>query len=68
VNHAERFETTEMILSGSGYRVTIPAAYTESDYPIQYYFEIKEGSEEAWLYPGFNPDLTNEPYFVLRRV
>jgi hypothetical protein len=68
VNHAERFETTEMTLSGSGYRVTIPAAYTESDYPIQYYFEIKEGSEEAWLYPGFNPDLTNQPYFVLRRV
>ena len=68
VNHAERYETVEMQVVGNRYRVTIPAAYTNSPYPLQYYFELREGPESAWLYPGFNNDLTNQPYFILRQV
>jgi hypothetical protein len=67
VNHAERYETAAMDVSGKTFRATIPALYTESDYPIQYYFEMKEGSGKAWLYPGFNADLTNQPYFVVHK-
>ena len=67
VNHAERFETSEMMFTGTFYQTVIPAVYTDSEYPIQYYFEMKEGSDKAWLYPGFNPDLTNQPYFIIRR-
>jgi hypothetical protein len=68
VNHAERYETSEMIFTGTGYQATISATFTDSEYPIQYYFELREGSNKAWLYPGFNPDLTNQPYFILRRI
>jgi hypothetical protein len=66
VNHAERFETVEMLLTDKGYRATIPADYTNSPYPLLYYFELKEKPERAWLYPGFVTNLTNQPYFVVR--
>lgn len=68
VNQAERYETVEMQLVGKRYRATIPAAYTNSPYPLQYYFELKEGPESAWLYPGFHADLANQPYFVVRQA
>jgi hypothetical protein len=68
VNHAERYETVEMQLTDKIYRASIPADYTKSQYPLQYYFELREGPEKAWLYPGFTADLTNQPYFVVRKV
>jgi hypothetical protein len=68
VNHAERFETVKMQLADTSYRATIPADYTNSVYPLQYYFELKDRPENAWLYPGFTADLTNQPYFVVRRA
>ena len=68
VDHAERFESAEMLLTGKSYRATIPPAYTDSVYPIQYYFELKNSPESAWLYPGFNAELTNQPYFVVRKT
>jgi hypothetical protein len=67
VNHAERFETVEMQLLGNRYRASVPSAYTDSIYPIQYYIELKDGPDKAWLYPGFNEDLMNQPYFVVLR-
>jgi len=66
VNHAERYETVEMQLTGKSFRATIPADYTDSLYPLQYYFELKDGSKKAWLFPGFTAELTNQPYFVIR--
>jgi len=67
VNQAERWQSVEM-QPGAGYRAAIPAAYTDSPYPLQYYFELREAADKAWLYPGFGPELTNQPYFVLRKV
>jgi hypothetical protein len=67
VNHAERYNLIEMQLTGNGYRAIIPADYTNSQYPLQYYFELKETPAKAWLYPGFSADLTNQPYFVVRK-
>ena len=68
VNHAERFNRTGMLSSGTGFQATIPAGYTSSEYPIQYYFELKDETGKAFLYPGFNPDLNNQPYFVMRQT
>jgi hypothetical protein len=68
VNHAKRYEKEEMHIQGSGYLATIPATYTDSQYPIQYYIELKDGPGKAWLYPGFMADLTNQPYFVVHRI
>jgi len=68
VNHAERFVTVEMHRIGTSYRASIPAEYTNSHYPLQYYFELKEQPDRAWLYPGFKEDLTNQPYFVVQKA
>jgi hypothetical protein len=66
VNHAERWATVDMHLVGKSYRAAIPADYTGSLYPLQYYFELREKSGHAWLYPGLAENLTNQPYFVVR--
>ena len=68
VNHAERYETVKMQLSGKSFQATIPAGYTKSQYPIQYYFELKEGPQKACFFPDFTAGLTNQPYFVVRRI
>jgi hypothetical protein len=67
VNQAERYQVAEMLRQGGIWRAAIPAAYTDSPFPLQYYFELREGSGKAALYPGFTPDLTNVPYFVVRQ-
>ncbi len=68
VNQAERYEVAEIPeipeIHGE-YRTVIPASYTASKYSIQYYFELREIPEKAWLYPGFAIDLTNQPYFIV---
>ena len=70
VNQAERYKSAEMKLTGKSYRAAIPADYTDTQYPLQYYFELKDTEDAvktAWLYPGFSGSLTNQPYFVVRR-
>jgi hypothetical protein len=68
VTHAERYETADMVWKDGRHGAAIPAAYTESPYPLQYYFELKQDAASAWLYPGFNAERTNQPYFVVRRA
>ena len=68
VNQAERYESVDMQANGNRYRAAIPAAYTDSPYPLVYYFELKEAKDKAWLYPGFGPELTQQPYVVVRRA
>jgi hypothetical protein len=46
-------------------RATIASEYTNSPFPLQYYFELRDASGRATLYPGLGPTLTNQPYFVL---
>jgi hypothetical protein len=62
VNQVERFQTIP--LSGAPLRATIPAAFTKSPYPLQYYFSL----ESASMYPGIGANLSGQPYFVLRQV
>jgi hypothetical protein len=64
VNQAERWQSAEL-KDGAA---TIPAAYTDSPYPLEYYFEFRTAPDKAFLYPGFAPDLANQPYFVARRA
>ncbi|MES2376817.1 MAG: hypothetical protein V4553_09575 [Bacteroidota bacterium] len=68
VNMAERFETVDMKATGNTYVATIPAAYTQSEYPLTYYFEVEEGPAAVTLYPGFNELRNNQPYFVIRQA
>ena len=64
VTQAERWQSVEM---QPGYRASIPADYTDSPFPLQYYFELRSAAGEAWLHPGFGPELVGQPYFVLRK-
>jgi hypothetical protein len=68
VDQAERFTSIPMETHEHQFRATIPAAYTDSQYPLQYYFEVKETPTNVSLYPGFSDALTNQPYFVVRRA
>ncbi len=68
VNHAERFQSAEMQPQDNRYRAVIPAGYTQSLYPLQYYFELKSAPDQAWLVPGLAANLSNQPYFVVRRT
>src|SRR5262249_62286027 len=40
VNQAERFKSTLMQGRGGHYQGTVPGAYTDSPYPLQYYFQV----------------------------
>jgi hypothetical protein len=66
VNQGERFQSASMQATEKKFQATIPAAYTDSPYPIQYYFEIKRGDQHASLYPGLGPNLIQQPYYVVR--
>jgi hypothetical protein len=68
VNQAERFVTVPMERQGAVHRATIPAGYTESPYPLQYYFTLAAAGSPAAIYPGLGRDRMSQPYFVLRRL
>ena len=64
-DQSQRWRTEEMQLNGRRYRGVVPADYTQSPYPLLYYFEVHEAGGSA-IHPGFNPDLSNQPYFLVR--
>lgn len=67
VNQAERWQSVELTRSGDAFHGEIPAEYTTSRYPLQYYFEIETGPSEATLIPQLNVNLANVPYYVVGR-
>lgn len=68
VNQGERFQNATMThMDGKRFRTTLPGIYTESPFPLQYYFEIQHGADSASLYPEFSADLNGQPYFVVRQ-
>ncbi len=68
VSQAERWRAAEMQARDNRYSASIPAEYTRSRYPLQYYFEVREAAGAPRLYPGFQADLSNQPYFVVRQA
>jgi hypothetical protein len=65
VNQGERWLSVEMASAGDDYSAAIPGEYTNSPFPLQYYFELCHGNEMAWLYPGFNATLSTQPYYAV---
>ena len=68
VNQGERWSSVEMQLSNRNYTASIPADYTNSIYPLQYYFELRSGTNAAWFYPAFNSMLSNQPYYAVDKM
>jgi hypothetical protein len=61
VDQAERWEQALF----AGRQASIPAAYTKTAFAIQYYFELRDADGNVSLFPGFGPELANQPYFVI---
>ncbi|HZO90887.1 MAG TPA: hypothetical protein VFB38_21350 [Chthonomonadaceae bacterium] len=68
VNQAEPYRTLEMERHDDHYQAVLPGEVTDSPFPLQYFFELRRTSGPAWFYPGFNADLSNQPYFVVRQA
>jgi hypothetical protein len=66
VDQAERWLSTPMQKSGSTYTAAIPADYTGSIYPLQYYFELQT-ENAACFFPAFNATLSNQPYYAVSK-
>jgi hypothetical protein len=64
VDQAERWISQEMSNQNGRYAAAIPADYTMSIYALQYYFELCDATL-AWMYPGFEKTLSNQPYFAV---
>jgi hypothetical protein len=66
VNQADAWQVIPMRAMNGHFQGTIPGAYTQTDYPLQYYFGLAKGKPGSVLFPGFDANLANEPYFVVR--
>jgi hypothetical protein len=64
VDQAERWTSIETSSQGGRYMASIPAEYANSTYALQYYFQL-QNKDAAWLYPGFNQTLSNQPYYAV---
>ncbi|MGH7992568.1 MAG: hypothetical protein ACREDQ_03555, partial [Limisphaerales bacterium] len=66
VNQAEIWQMMEMERARDDYQAVIPADYTDSTFPLQYYFQIRAHSGDAWLHPGLEHRWHGQPYFFVR--
>jgi hypothetical protein len=66
MDQSERYVDVEMDRDGGRFAALIPASYTDSAYPLAYFFVLRDGRGAAWMYPGFEDDLSNQPYFTAR--
>ena len=63
---SEQWQVVSMDRKAEGFHGAIPADYTDSPYPLLYYFEINTGGVRPALFPGLGTDLTTQPYFAVR--
>lgn len=72
VNQGETWQSAAMNLVQDSYRTEISGSYTDSPFPIQYYFELRPRSGIPFLFPGLNfgarRSKNPQPYFVLRQA
>jgi hypothetical protein len=67
VNQGERWKSVPMEKKRQTYGAEIPGDYTQSLYPLQYYFVLAKDTSAAWFYPAFNATLSNQPYYALAK-
>jgi hypothetical protein len=72
VNQAEAYRSQGMepaVGREGEFAATVPAQYTDSPFPLQYYFELQNGGGgQAWMFPGLGSDWNHQPYFVVRQA
>jgi hypothetical protein len=67
VNHGERWQSTPMQKTGNVHSASVAGSYTNSPYPLQYYFEFRTVNA-ATLHPPFNPTFSNQPYYAIMPI
>ena len=67
VDQAERWKRVEMQGDRGTFTLAIPADYTNSEFPLEYYFDLAGKSGAARLEPAFNATLSNQPYYTVTR-
>jgi hypothetical protein len=66
VHQGERWVAAPMQAHQGRFTAAIPAAYTDSPFPLQYYFEVRGTGGRARIVPGFDADFLGTPYVVVR--
>ncbi|MBS7701599.1 MULTISPECIES: hypothetical protein [unclassified Chelatococcus] len=66
VNQSETHRSVAMTRASSNWIATIPAAFTDTAFPIQYYVVASAGGRQ-WPLPGLGVGLDQRPYFVARQ-
>jgi hypothetical protein len=56
-----------MKADGNRWLAVIPAEYTQSPFPLQYYFKLRSDDGQCSIYPGLGENLCNQPYYVIRQ-
>ena len=67
VDQAERWKRMEMQGNDGNFTAAIPADYTKSEFPLEYYFDLAGKSGATRLEPAFNEALSNQPYYTVMR-
>ena len=67
VNQAVNWQRTNMKRKGENFQAVISGQYTQTRYPMEYYFAIDMGKEGIAIYPGLDENLANLPYYVVRQ-
>lgn len=63
VNQVEAYNSASMIKKDGAWSYTIPAGFTDSEYQLMYYFVLYDEKGNSWIFPGFEEELANQPYF-----
>lgn len=64
VHQGERYQSVALTKSDAGLSAEIPAEYTNSAFPLAYYFELTN-EKNAFIYPGFGPEFVGQPYYAV---
>ena len=67
VNQAVAWQVIAMDKKGEECHAVIPAEYTQTRYPMEYYFSIDMGEAGKAIYPGLDENLAGIPYYVLHQ-
>ncbi len=67
VDQAERWKRVEMQGNDGSFTAAIPANYTSTEFPLEYYFDLAGRSGATRLEPAFNETLSNQPYYTVVR-
>lgn len=66
LNQGEEYQTVSIQRTEPGvFHATVPGSYTTSPHPISYYVTVFDGHKDAWIEPGFDETLANQPVHLV---